>query len=527
MFVTPVLRSGVTRLIVSTAFGALLASREAAAATFEVVNTNPDGAGSLVQAVIDANGAAGADVITFAANVTGTITPATTLTITDSVEINGPGTGALVVSGANTRRVFEIAKDNTSLDVAISGMTVMEGFSAQKGGGLYAANTKLLLEDVVFTGNRADAGGAIYVTGDSPDPVVIRRARISGNRATNEGGGAFFESPGGTVLLEKCIIEDNVAKNGGGVATFDFGNVFEVRDSVVSGNVASGDGGGLYAGYVDGVREFRVVRSEIASNVAERGGGLHIGLEGFVVDRSTIHGNTAREGGGARLSGARATIRNTTVTNNRGTMTAAAMLLNSCIGVALDFTTVVDNLGPAVDGFAGVVVTGDPESIATARNSVLAGSTPDNASALPPVQKYLNASFTFLGASDAKYWNDQGGNVIGTDPKVRAIRNYGGPTPTRPPADGSPLIDAGDADYGGELTVDQRGEARSTNGRVDIGAVELRDCDRTNSCEGDGEPVGPVPTGEGKEDDDGGCAATTSASWMVVLAALTRWWRRR
>jgi Domain of unknown function (DUF4394)/Calx-beta domain/Domain of unknown function (DUF4214) len=64
----------------------------ASAATFTVTNTNDSGAGSLRQAILDANAAAGQDTITF--NIPGaglqTITPLTPLPIiTDSVIING------------------------------------------------------------------------------------------------------------------------------------------------------------------------------------------------------------------------------------------------------------------------------------------------------------------------------------------------------------------------------------------------------------------------------------------------------
>ena len=68
----------------------------ASAADFTVSNTNDSGAGSLRQAILDANAALGADTIIFAS--AGTITPATSLpTITDTVTINGysaPGSAA-------------------------------------------------------------------------------------------------------------------------------------------------------------------------------------------------------------------------------------------------------------------------------------------------------------------------------------------------------------------------------------------------------------------------------------------------
>src|SRR5438105_1177721 len=70
------------------------------AATFTVINTADSGAGSLRQAITDANGTAGADMIAF--NIPGagvhTITPLTTLPpITHPVTIDGetqPGASA-------------------------------------------------------------------------------------------------------------------------------------------------------------------------------------------------------------------------------------------------------------------------------------------------------------------------------------------------------------------------------------------------------------------------------------------------
>ena len=76
----------------------------AQASTFTVSNLSDSGAGSLRQAILDANAAAGADTIRFGGTATGTITLAATLpVITDSVGLSilGPGAGSLTVSGRN------------------------------------------------------------------------------------------------------------------------------------------------------------------------------------------------------------------------------------------------------------------------------------------------------------------------------------------------------------------------------------------------------------------------------------------
>src|SRR4051794_3929785 len=69
-------------------------------ATFAVTNTNDSGSGSLRQAILDANAAPGADQITFAHRVHGTISLSSDeLQITGDLNIFGPGADRLTVSG--------------------------------------------------------------------------------------------------------------------------------------------------------------------------------------------------------------------------------------------------------------------------------------------------------------------------------------------------------------------------------------------------------------------------------------------
>jgi len=70
-----------------------------------------------------------------------------------------------------------------------------------------------------------------------------------------------------------------------------------------------------------------------------------------------------------------------------------------------------------------------------------------------------------------------GPNLIGGNPLLAPLGNYGGPTQTMPPLPGSPAIDAGsdsvtNAPY--NLTTDQRGLPRLSGAHVDIGAVEAQ-----------------------------------------------------
>lgn len=83
------------------------------------------------------------------------------------------------------------------------------------------------------------------------------------------------------------------------------------------------------------------------------------------------------------------------------------------------------------------------------------------------------------GLFDDDPGNDIEGNLVGLDPELAALGDYGGPTLTHALYRPSPARDAGDPDGcldadGDPLTVDQRGEPRpeSAGGRCDMGAVE-------------------------------------------------------
>jgi hypothetical protein len=137
------------RVILAAGFTALLFSSLASAATFTVDNTNDSGAGSLRQAMLDANTTMGDDTIDFAIPGAGvhTITVSTNLpTITDPVVIDGttqPGYagaplveltcspvvsfGIRITGGASTVRGLAITGFSTGISLLTGGGNVVEG----------------------------------------------------------------------------------------------------------------------------------------------------------------------------------------------------------------------------------------------------------------------------------------------------------------------------------------------------------------------------------------------------------------
>ena len=122
-----------------------------------VTNLNDAGPGSLRQAILDANATVGLpDTIIFQAGLTGTITLASQLPITDGVTITGPG--AAVAHRQRQQRRPRVQhhrqQRSTVIDVTISGLTVTAGRVARHrraAAGIRTANETVTLDRVVVS----------------------------------------------------------------------------------------------------------------------------------------------------------------------------------------------------------------------------------------------------------------------------------------------------------------------------------------------------------------------------------------
>jgi hypothetical protein len=247
-------------------------------------------AGTLRWAVDQANNASGPTTITFSSTVEPTITlsqQAYPIAITSpyAVTIEGPGAGALAVSGNKFTGIFEIAQ---GVSATITGLTFTDSFTGYsavvdsgsldisdcdftddvavtaKGGGLSVPGTATV-SNCTFTDDSATYGGALYIGGTA----TVSDCTITGSSGLFTGGGI---SNGGTATLIDCTITGNHGQSGGGVydkgkltitgctisddgitmdGTIDGGALFEkgtgtVSDSTISDSYAVGDGGDIY-----------------------------------------------------------------------------------------------------------------------------------------------------------------------------------------------------------------------------------------------------------------------------------------
>jgi hypothetical protein len=435
-------------------------------------------AGSLREAINNANAAAGADTIQFAAGLTGTLSLAAgagELGITDPLSINGPGATNLTIDAtAASSRIFNIGDE--AGNVTLKGLTLTKGSAGlgSDGGAIFSDSLGMLtVADSVLTGNAAGSrGGGIFASGS----VLVTNTTIGGvgalGNTTLSGGGGVFAL--GNVMVQSSTISGNSGGFGSGGGINAGGSVMLDNSTiggaaVGAGNSALTKGGGIYAPSIS------VMRSTISGNAATtgNGGGIYGSGAGVViVQNSTISGNDATAGDGGGIFASNVTLQNATVASN----TAGA---GSGGGVRANFSFKMQNSIAIGNTDAGTHP--DLQIPAGAGSAVKFSLIGDN-TGLP-----AGTQFTVTGPAGPA---NTAGNLIGMPGGGNAIpiatvldaaglQNNGGPTFTIALATGSPAINAGKNTLAADANKgDQRGlpfvRTSPFGGVIDMGAFEVQ-----------------------------------------------------
>ena len=451
--------------------------------TFTVLNSNDTGAGSLRDAVANANANIGADTIVFGdgSGTGGTNfldgTP-DTIVLTSGVitfagdtnltTVTGTGANLLTISGGNTQGVWWL---NASTAASISGMTVTQGKSGV--GAVYNAGTLTMSNSSITSSTSTAEGGGVFNDGS----LTMNNVTISGSFAATKGGG-LANSSTGTATLTNCIVTGNTVtgSSGGGGGISNLGSL-TLTGCTVSGNSVTGSfssSGGI--NHQGGTATLIATDTTISGNTATHfGGGLSANGTATLTN-CTISGNTATVGGGGINSyTANLTMVNCTVSGNQtGASGQGGGIFLSFGSLSLTNLTISGNTANSGGGIyhtaAGVLTVG---------NTIVSANT---ATTGPDVVGAINTDngYNLFGAalSGTTFGT---GNVFTDTPGLGALANYGGPTQTMALLGGSPAINAGNnALIPGGVTTDQRGFARIYGGTVDIGAFEVNGVTVTN-----------------------------------------------
>ncbi len=202
------------------------------AATFIVTTSADAGAGSLRQAITDANTAAGDDTITFAAATNGTpILLASALPDiinNGALTITGNGAANTIVNGNNITRGFSVAAGATT---TISGVTITGG-NVGNGGGINNAGNLTVISSII-TNNTANNGGGIYNTTGST--LTLTNSSVSINTAI-VGGGIFAFTA--TLTVNNSTIIRNTAATAGNI--YNSNATTTLNNSIIADRVSGG-----------------------------------------------------------------------------------------------------------------------------------------------------------------------------------------------------------------------------------------------------------------------------------------------
>jgi predicted outer membrane repeat protein len=412
--------------------------------------------------------AAPGDQVHFAANLVGA-----TIVLNDTINllIGGQNTGPTDIDGSGTNFVTIKYPAGYIFTVTDDNIRNFKGIRfADSAGGFLSPNTaqpsNINLDQVRF-----DNVG-IPISGKANSTYALSGSTVTGSGNIINAGPLFLTGVNFSNGQTRALINSGVTRIIGssfsgyhmpdpGGAIYNSGTV-NIFGSNFSSN-SSAQGGAIYSQpgstlYIDG--------GTYSGNQALIGGAVCSDLATATIINATFTGNIAGQDGGAIIAGGTAQFLHLTISGNSAAQNGGGIDLFSSTPAYARHLTVYNNHANNRGG--GIYAEGGAPNIA---NTIIAGNT-------------AGAMFPDTNASALS-------SLIGGDPKLMSLGNYGGSTQTHALKCGSPARDTGSAalstDVAGfALAFDQRGAGydRNANGTVDMGAVEIVYAQVTNNLDG-------------------------------------------
>ncbi|MFL5330464.1 MAG: choice-of-anchor Q domain-containing protein [Gemmataceae bacterium] len=353
------------------------------------------------------------ETITFAPALNGqTILALSPLSITDPVQITGPGSTKLTISGGGFSTIFTTQIAPAGSAVSISGLTISGG-SASTGSAITINSENVSLTDCVIRNNaNFGNGGAVNVVGSTA-----------------------------TLTATGCTFDNNFSGAGGAITVQNNAGLF-VNNSLFTDNSTN-------TGFAGGAIRF-VGSTTNPVNVAIR--------------NSTFVGNATRFTGGAigfnLVFSGTALVQNCTITGNFCDSDNNA----DGEGGGIALYSGIPNGKLVIDS---CIVWGNFKGTAAPVASDVSNGSTSQMDANFSLIGEASAAGNFV--PDAKTTS-----LLGQDPLLNALGSNGGPTQTMSIQAASPAKNNGSNPAG--LTTDQRGAgySRTALGATDIGAYEIQ-----------------------------------------------------
>lgn len=325
-------------------------------ATYNVTKNSDSGAGSLRQAIIEANSNPGLDEVVFDVI---DVQLNSAILISDAVDITG--NGAVITQNQNDR-LFNISDqdDDNLIDVTLYNLTLRDGKSRNNGGAINAVEN-LTIDKVTLENNTtSEKGGAIRIKDAN---LTINDSSFRDNSLSSETSdamGAAIYVDGGSVQIDDSNFTRNEAELG--VIAINNAEATIVNSSVMDNlglgilatkksilnidksGIANNSNGGIF---VEDDSKLTLTNSAVNTNKATSGAGIAIsGASNAEILNSIIIGNMAEvEGGALKVDdGSKLNLTNTTIELNEAPIGSAIFLEDDSSASLLD-TTVRLNTG--------------------------------------------------------------------------------------------------------------------------------------------------------------------------------------
>jgi hypothetical protein len=395
-------------------------------------------------------------------------------------------------------------------DLEMYSTTVSGNTGTFGGGGIYKEDNSqaFLVENSTISMNAGQLGGGMFVGLSSSAQVI--NSTIANNEALeascgdpaqcfSEGGGIYvpaevLEITGGSVsnntsqhgdgggirasglIMQGTQVSGNTADNGGSGGGIYIVSFADIDGATITGNHASGDGGGLFVEGASDAASPAIANTAITNNTADGNGGGLVSKFEIAVRTSAITGNAAAvSGGGFFLLSGTAEIENSTVSGNSagvsgGGVARGPLVIPTAVPAgggsvpgALDmsFLTIANNTAPTSSGVHDAFTT--PPF--TAHATIIAGN-----SGSPNCAEPLDSNDRNIEDEDS-CGLDQPFDRVNTNPMISPLTNNGGSTETHALMTLSPAVDAGGPLCPPPFT-DQRGSPRPVGNGCDVGAYE-------------------------------------------------------
>lgn len=329
---------------------------------------------------------------------------------------------------------------------------VVDGTSGSGGGILNVNGGILSVTDTDILGNSASrAGGGIEdnSTVDLGDGALVGSVTLFGVQLNNNiagsapgNGGGLHLTGGADSNITSSVINGNTASNEGG-GVWNGSGVMTISLTTIDGNTANGaaatNGGGGIFNNASGTINLNTstVSNNVSTGAAAQGGGIHNKATTTLnITASTISGNTSASNGGGIYNNGTASILNATIANNTATAN-----------------------GGGVSGESSVTVKGS--IIAT--NTAATGTDVDGT--------FVSNDYNLIGDDSGNAFPESANDIENVNPAIGPLADNGGTTLTHMLLSTSAAANAGDP---GDTSLDQIGNAVFGDAR-DIGALEDQD----------------------------------------------------